>query len=266
MTLRHVGCYDSRCTSHIPERQSGRRRHPLQSQRNRVSFLLLLLTSCYFYLVHSQQSDDLLSQREIDRLVEYNKRNYTWPIPKFVPNTVGWRKLYDHRLRQVSEITDSQQRYEGYAQTLSSCLIAPNYTTWGFGVVRAPNELMVELKHAIHEELNKYRDSNGNLQEELIPTESGIHSIEGSYEPWFIKRPELTTKVLHELLPYVETWAKIELLPSIAYGFRLYRNGSSLGMHIDKSHTHVISFILHIDSSEDSEPWPITIEDFNGGT
>ena len=28
--------------------------------------------------------------------------------------------------------------------------------------------------------------------------------------------------------------------------------------------THIISFILHIDSSEDAEPWPIYIEDFHG--
>jgi hypothetical protein len=35
-------------------------------------------------------------------------------------------------------------------------------------------------------------------------------------------------------------------------------------MHIDKSETHVISFILHIDSSEDSDPWPLMIEDYHG--
>jgi hypothetical protein len=34
--------------------------------------------------------------------------------------------------------------------------------------------------------------------------------------------------------------------------------------NVDKSQTHVVNFILHIDSSEDSEPWPILIEDFNG--
>ena len=73
-------------------------------------------------------------------------------------------------------------------------------------------------------------------------------------------------QVLQELQHYPETWAGMELTPVIAYGFRLYRNGSSLDMHIDKSHTHIISFILHIDSSDDSEPWPILIEDFYGST
>ena len=37
-------------------------------------------------------------------------------------------------------------------------------------------------------------------------------------------------------------------------------------MHVDKSRTHIISCILHIDHSEDSEPWPIVIEDFQGNT
>jgi hypothetical protein len=29
---------------------------------------------------------------------------------------------------------------------------------------------------------------------------------------------------------------------------------------VDKSQTHVVSFILHIDKSEDAEDWPIFIE------
>lgn len=37
-------------------------------------------------------------------------------------------------------------------------------------------------------------------------------------------------------------------------------------MHVDKMQTHVVSFILHIDSSEDAEPWPIFIEDLHGRT
>ena len=37
-------------------------------------------------------------------------------------------------------------------------------------------------------------------------------------------------------------------------------------MHVDKMQTHVVSFILHIDSSDDAEPWPIFIEDLQGRT
>lgn len=37
-------------------------------------------------------------------------------------------------------------------------------------------------------------------------------------------------------------------------------------MHLDKSSTHIISSILHVDHGKDDEPWPIVIEDFHGNT
>ena len=37
-------------------------------------------------------------------------------------------------------------------------------------------------------------------------------------------------------------------------------------MHIDRTQTHVISCIYHIASSDDAEPWPIVIEDYDGNT
>lgn len=41
---------------------------------------------------------------EDDRLEEYNKRNQTWPIEKFVPDNEGWNKLMKERLEQVEEL------------------------------------------------------------------------------------------------------------------------------------------------------------------
>ena len=35
---------------------------------------------------------------------------------------------------------------------------------------------------------------------------------------------------------------------------------------VDLMETHVISCILHVDHDEDSEPWPLFIEDFQGNT
>jgi hypothetical protein len=58
----------------------------------------------------------------------------------------------------------------------------------------------------------------------------------------------------------------MELVPAIAYGFRVYRNDSSLWMHLDRTSTHVISCIYHIASSDNSEPWPLVIEDYAGNT
>jgi hypothetical protein len=85
-------------------------------------------------------------------------------------------------------------------------------------------------------------------------------SVEGPTGCLFIDRPDLTKRVIRELQPYTEAWVGIKLKPSAAYGFRLYKNSSHLNMHVDKSQTHVIIMIYHIDHSEDSEPWPIFIE------
>ena len=116
---------------------------------------------------------------------------------------------------------------------------------------------MQELKKKLHDNLDS------------APQESRVDVIESRSEaskPLFIENRELNAKVLRELKPMHEEWAGVDLVGEIAYGLRVYRNDSRLLMHIDKSTTHIISCILHIDHSEDSEPWPIVIEDFQGNT
>mmetsp|Transcript_6422 Transcript_6422/g.12392 ORF Transcript_6422/g.12392 Transcript_6422/m.12392 type:complete len:274 (+) Transcript_6422:203-1024(+) len=54
------------------------------------------------------------------------------------------------------------------------------------------------------------------------------------------------------------------LIGNNAYGLRIYKNGSRLNMHVDKSGTHVVSAILHVDHDANSKPWPIVIEDYQG--
>ena len=44
---------------------------------------------------------------------------------------------------------------------------------------------------------------------------------------------------------------------------RVYKNGSTLVNHVDRSETHVISCIFHIGHDLD-EPWPLEIEDHDG--
>lgn len=75
-------------------------------------------------------------------------------------------------------------------------------------------------------------------------------------------------QILVALKPYHEAWAGVPLKGAMAYGLRVYRNDSNLHMHVDKSNTHIISCILHVDHDQDpeSEPWPIVIEDFQGNT
>lgn len=124
-------------------------------------------------------------------------------------------------------------------------------------MARAPQDLVDALMKKLHDNL------------ETAPIEKDVDVIEGdddSSRPLFISNHELNQRVLEELKPLHEEWAGIDLVGQIAYGLRVYRNNSRLLMHVDKSKTHIISSILHIDHSEDSEPWPIIIEDFQGNT
>eukprot|EP00934_Nitzschia_sp_Nitz4_P004169 Nitzschia sp. Nitz4//scaffold207_size38617//10218//11372//NITZ4_007674-RA/size38617-processed-gene-0.30-mRNA-1//1//CDS//3329541602//4159//frame0 len=192
---------------------------------------------------------------EEERVAEYHARNYTWPVPKFIPDFDGWDKLMRSRLQQVSEIENLEERFEGYAQTLSAGMLQPRFTDYGFGLTKAPEDLMVALRQAIQDGL-----AEGPKEEYYIPV------IDGAQRPWMIERPDLMKRVLEELHPYPEAWAGVELTPEVAYGIRLYRNQSTLYMHADKPETHVVSFILHIGSSEDADPWPLLIEDFQGNS
>jgi hypothetical protein len=196
---------------------------------------------------------------EDERLSEYYARNYTWPLSEVVPNTPGWAKLMNRRFRQIERIPDSNHRYNAWMQVMSSALVSPNFTENGWGLARAPAHLVQELQQKIRDNLH-----NATYENKVDVIEGLNHVQEEA--PLFIPNYELNHKVLQELKPLHEEWSGVPLVGAIAYGLRLYQNNSRLLMHVDKSATHIISCILHIDHSEDSEPWPIIIEDFQGNT
>jgi hypothetical protein len=88
-----------------------------------------------------------------------------------------------HRLRQVEEIEDRQDRFEGFAQTLSVATVQRNFTEHGFALARAPEDLMEALREGIREGVA----AGPRL-------EVKINSI-GGLTPWFIDRPDLTERV-----------------------------------------------------------------------
>lgn len=191
---------------------------------------------------------------EEERMAMRVKRGYRFPFPEYIPATAGWRKLMDQRFDQVRALTDAQMKWDGWIQTANAAVIVRNFTEYGWGLTQAPDLLTMDIRQAIYDELPHAR------------LEGRINVIAGPEEPLFIDRPELNRRALKELKPILEAWSGIELVPAQAYGFRLYRNESSLWMHTDRAQTHVISCIYHIASSDDSEPWPIVIEDYAGNT
>mmetsp|Transcript_28060 Transcript_28060/g.82545 ORF Transcript_28060/g.82545 Transcript_28060/m.82545 type:complete len:390 (-) Transcript_28060:1279-2448(-) len=192
---------------------------------------------------------------ETERLKERRARGHQWPL-SYSPDTPGWKAIHDRRLTQVAHISEGPNyKWNGYVETLRSAVTTPNFTETGWGLSRAPQELVDTLRDAIRSGLAEGRQR----------LERSVEVIEGP-QAWFIDRPDLTRRVLTELKPMHEAWSGIDLEGNNAYGFRLYRNESALFMHVDKPDTHIISSILHIDRSEDAEPWPIVIEDYEGNT
>lgn len=191
---------------------------------------------------------------EEERLAEYAKRNYTWPLTNVNPNTEGWKRKMFRRLAQVERVKQNDDRYNGWVAVMAAAISAPNFTESGWGLARAPPAILQELKESLKNGLPTARE------------ETYINVIEGGEIPLFIRQNSLNNRVLEALRPVHEEWAGVPLVGSLAYGLRVYRNNSRLYMHVDKVKTHVISCILHVDHSEDSEPWPIFIEDFQGNT
>jgi hypothetical protein len=70
-------------------------------------------------LTNPDQQDIQLNEE--DRLKEYEKRNYTWPLNNYSPNTPGWKALMEERFAQVAEM--ESDRYEGLIQTIHSAFL-----------------------------------------------------------------------------------------------------------------------------------------------
>jgi hypothetical protein len=118
---------------------------------------------------------------ETERLAEYQKRQYAWPpsTSEYIPATPGWQALMEERFAQVAEIdTDSGARYEGYMQTVSAALIAPNFTEYGFGLARCPDDLIRALRQGIRDGLKQNEDERDE--------EPYDEAIDAPNPPWFI--------------------------------------------------------------------------------
>jgi hypothetical protein len=209
---------------------------------------------CIILLVFLLSSGSILAQLdEQERRLEFHKRGYKFPPETFAPDTPGWRKLNERRFNQIQHIQDRSDRYRAWVIAAISAYVQQNFTREGWGLTRGPEWLSKLLRKEI-----KAGIPNARL-------EPDVDVIDGD-APWFIDKPALNEQVLHEMQPILEAWSGIPLKGITAYGFRLYRNQSSLVMHLDETRTHVISAIYHIDSSEDAEPWPLLIEDYYGNT
>ena len=193
---------------------------------------------------------------------------------------------HEHSIqKKIQQIEDSNDKYNGWMGFITAAIVTTNYTEYGWGVTRAPEHITKKLQDRLYKTLEVTKiekrecsSSKDNEEEEgdekegeCIISEQEITQPlgEGTRKEHFINviggedhaRPIMITDgpenrdILNEMKPMFEWWSGKSLQGSIAYGIRAYRNDSNLLMHVDKSSTHVISGIFHVDRSDDAEPW-----------
>ena len=202
-----------------------------------------------------QEETSHMDDVERDRLQVYYDRGYEWPIREFKPNTEGWNNLWKNRMEQIGEIDDVEERYRAYVNTILPSLIR-NFTEYGWALTRISDVLHADLLEGLHD---------GITADKIKDEGKYSNNIEGD-QPWTIQRDDLMDRVRNEIHLQLEEWIGIDLKFNNMLGFRLYRNNSNFKMHFDKKGTHSVGYVLHVDSSEDAEPWPFFIEDFMGRT
>jgi hypothetical protein len=187
-----------------------------------MSMMLRLPRILFFLLFCSSTIGEPLNEEE--RIAEYEKRNYVWPIPEVNPNTPGWDRLMRRRIKQVAQIEDLQDRYNAYVALMPQALVAQNFTENGWGLTRAPKDLVEKLKASLYDNFDSAR------AEYVIPVIHG-NEREGWESPLFIDQESLNSRILKGLKSMHEEWAGVPLIGEIAYGLRIYRNQSILNMH-----------------------------------
>ena len=128
-----------------------------------------------------------IAMRETDRVAEYHKRGYQWPLNATIPNTEGWRRNQFRRIAQIERIQKNKKKYDAWLHIMASAIVSPNFTENGWGLTRAPADLIKELKTSLHEGL-----PDAALEKKIEP-------IETEEPPYFIYQEKLNRKVLENV-------------------------------------------------------------------
>ena len=194
---------------------------------------------------------------EQERVKLWHEAGNKWP-PEWQPETDGMKRLMEFREKEIMTIPGADERWENWMQYTQSRMV-PKFTEFGFHLGRLPDEVFQKLTKALDDALARWDDVHSEGSIDVIYNPPGL-------DPKFAHIGPLQREVHEDLQALHEAWGGMDLRPTSAYGIRLYQNGSSLVMHHDKVHTHVISSIVHIGHEYDdpNEPWPIEIEDHYG--
>jgi len=134
----------------------------------------------------------------------------------------------------------------------------PRLTQRGFDVIRIPRKefgIIKDVYELLKSSIKKESDS-GIIFNNKGEAPSEILSFDHA--------GNIREFLHHSLQPIHEEWIgrREPLVPSAVYGIRSYKNGSTLGCHVDRVATHHVSSILIVDKQ--GNPWPLDIQDHEG--
>ena len=224
---------------------------PFFSYRVVLLLLNIILLVLEFQTVTSRPT-------ETERVELWHKNVKYWPPRWHEHNeSASYQAVQQAREEEIMNIPGSNERWENWMQFVQGRMV-PKFTPMGFKVVKTQAWIHEKLVNKVMKGVERWDD---------LPLEDDVgDAIYGPISPKFVEMDGLDWEVIEELKELHEEWSGMKLVATSAYGVRLYQNGSSLVMHHDKVHTHVISSIVHIahQYDNDSVPWPIQIEDHDG--
>mmetsp|Transcript_5366 Transcript_5366/g.10179 ORF Transcript_5366/g.10179 Transcript_5366/m.10179 type:complete len:390 (-) Transcript_5366:138-1307(-) len=203
---------------------------------------------------------------EEERAQAFLDNGYTWspekathgwpPVPVAVSEAFRQsRYRLEAQIRSIPTYKLHWDEFFGLAQTW----LLPSFTPVGFKKMKAPEHLFKKLQAQYEAGLEKLQQRESAESFSHKPGSTTPKEL----LPNFIPMHQLNRQVMEELRPLHEEWSGVKLRNGQAYGVRVYKNGSTLVNHVDRSETHVISCIFHVGHDLD-EPWPLEIEDHDG--
>ena len=158
----------------------------------------------------------------------------------------AWVRENEWKGHEDSRLFNEYKNSKVNTKTFSSVEELPKLTDVGYKMLRFPKELFDKCTKTL--ETLKAKGYEEIYEGKQI-TQPGVSTL---YPIW---EDEKLVKEIHEtLLPMMEEWSGQELEPTYIYGFREYRQGSSLILHKDRIETHHVSAIIMMDKDLECTP------------
>lgn len=185
-------------------------------------FVFILLSAVQLLVDFPTSGGQRLSEQ--DRVQQWYDRATTWP-PTWQPESIDFKAAMDLREAEILALSGSDERWENFMQFTQSRML-PRFTKLGFQVIQTPPDIQAQLKLAFDNALPNL----DSLRDEA--------SYAGAYRTQPTKLLDVSTikDVIHsQMQPLHEAFVGgMALAPTVAYGVRVNRAGSSLAMHYDQ--------------------------------